>query len=82
MTQPDRADTRWTPPPWLRRLRAVAQEARDAPAGSPAERLRLGCDLIAFALDRLEEQAERRGCAVRDLLVLYARADEQLRARG
>jgi len=60
----------------------VAEEARHVPATSPAERLRLGCELIAFALERLEEQAARRGCAVRDLLVLYARADERLRARG
>jgi hypothetical protein len=77
MTDPESADTRWTPPPWLRRLRAVTEEVRHAPASSPAERLRLGFELIAFAMNRLEEQAARRGCAARDLLVLYARADER-----
>jgi len=49
MTHPESADTRWTPPPWLRRLRAVTEEVRHAPASSPAERLRLGFELIAFA---------------------------------
>jgi hypothetical protein len=82
MTPPESADTRWTPPLWLRRLRAVAEEAQHVPAASPAERLRLGFELIAFAMSRLEEQAARRGCTVRDLLVLYARVDERLRAGG
>ncbi|MBI3629598.1 MAG: hypothetical protein HY217_08495 [Candidatus Rokubacteria bacterium] len=54
MTRPESADTGWPPPPSLRRLRVVAEEARHAPAASPAERLRMGCELIAFALNRLE----------------------------
>jgi hypothetical protein len=60
----------------------VAEEAQHVPAASSAERLRQGCELIAFAMNRLEEQAARRGCTVRDLLVLYTRADERLRAGG
>lgn len=54
--------------PWLRRLRAVTEEVRHPPASSPAERLRLGCELIAFAMNRLKEPAARRRYAVRDLL--------------
>lgn len=37
---------------------------------------------MAFALKRLEEQAERRGSSIAQLLLMYERADAHLRARG
>jgi hypothetical protein len=75
---------RWTPPIWLRKLRTVADEQRRAggAAMSPAERFHLAGALMAFALKRLEEQAERRGSSIAQLLLMYERADAHLRARG
>ena len=75
---------RWTPPPWLRRLRAVAAEQRAMldVSMSPTERLRVACELSALALARLEEQTARRGCSLGALLLMYERADDRLRARG
>jgi len=37
---------------------------------------------MAFAMKRLEEQAARRGCSIRELLIVYERAGDRLRARG
>lgn len=74
----------WTPPIWLRKLSVVAEEQRRAPfpSMSPTERFRIACDLMAFALTRLEEQAAQRGCSVSRLLVMYEQASGRLRARG
>ena len=74
----------WRPPPWLRRLRVVAVEQRALAndARTPEERFRLACTLTSFALARLREQAERRGCPVDDLLRLYEQATDRLRARA
>jgi hypothetical protein len=85
MTEPTPSETRpWTPPIWLRRLRMVAEEQRQAGASrlSHAERFRLACELMAFARSRLEEEAARRGSSVSALLVMYERASDRLRARG
>ncbi len=73
----------WIPPIWLRELRKVAEEQRHArpPSMSHAERVRTACELMAFAMERLEEQAVRRGCSVGQLLVEYERASDRLRAR-
>jgi len=75
---------RWAPPFWLRNLGAVArQQAAEPPAQtSPAERLQQACELMSFALARLREQAEARGCSVPELLRLYEQAEAGLRARG
>ena len=78
------ARPRWTPPPWLRRLGAVATEQRiilDL-SMSPTERWQVACDLSALALRRLDEQAARRGCSIGALLLMYEQADGRLRARG
>jgi len=74
----------WTPPIWLRRLRTVAEEQHDTRLSSmsPAERIRVAGELMAFAMTRLEEQAARRECSVGELLVEYERANERRRARG
>ena len=72
----------WTPPRWLRDLHLVAAEARQSAATSPQDRLRLVFELMSFALARLHEQAERRGCTVAELLHTYDRAVDRLRARG
>jgi len=37
---------------------------------------------MSFALARLREQAEARGCSVPELLRLYEQAEAGLRARG
>ena len=78
------ARPRWKPPPWLRRLSAVAAEQRTVlgVSMSPTERLHVACDLSAFALTRLEEQAARRGCSIGALLLMYERASGRLRTRG
>ena len=75
---------RWTPPPWLRRLGAVAAEHRTmlGVSMSPTERLQVVCELSALGLKRLEEQAARRGCSIGALLFIYERAGNRLRARG
>jgi hypothetical protein len=49
---------------------------------SPAARLRLVFELMSFGAARLQEQAERRGCTRGELLHLYARAIDRLRARA
>ncbi|HEU4368114.1 MAG TPA: hypothetical protein VFV05_07815 [Methylomirabilota bacterium] len=72
----------WTPPRWLRNLRLVASEVQPYAAMSPQERLRLVFELMSFAAARLQEQAERRGCTAGELLHLYERAGDRLRARG
>jgi hypothetical protein len=74
----------WLPPIWLRKLRAVADEERRGcrPSLSPTERLRLAGELMAFARRRLEAQAERRGCSVGQLLIMYERVGDRLRDRG
>lgn len=74
----------WTPPIWLRKLRTVADEQRSMANASmsPTERFHLAGELMAFALKRLEEQAERRGCSIGQLLLMYERADAHLRVRG
>jgi hypothetical protein len=72
----------WTPPRWLRDLHLVAAEARPYVAMSPEARLRLVFELMSFAVARLHEQAERRGCTVGELRHLYERAGERLRARA
>lgn len=72
----------WSPPRWLRDLHLVAAEARQSAATSPQDRLRLVFELMSFALARLHEQAERRGCTVAELLHTYDQAVDRLRARG
>jgi hypothetical protein len=72
----------WSPPRWLRDLHIVAAEARPCCATSPEDRLRLVFELMSFALARLREQAERRGCTVGELLRIYDRAVDRLRARA
>ncbi len=74
----------WAPPFWLRNLDAVArQHAAEPPVRtSPAERLQQACELMSFALARLREQAETRGCSVPELLRLYEHAEAGLRPRG
>jgi hypothetical protein len=57
--------------------RGLADDAR-----SPEERFRLACTLMSFALARLREQAERRGCTRDELLRLYEQAANRLRARA
>jgi hypothetical protein len=74
--------TPWTPPRWLRDLGRVAVEVRPHAAMSPEARLRLVFELMSFAVARLQEQAERRGCTVGELRHLYERAGDRLRARG
>ena len=49
---------------------------------SPTERFHVACELNAFALTRLGEQAARRGCSIGALLLMYERAGDRLRARG
>jgi hypothetical protein len=49
---------------------------------SPEARLRLVFELMSFAVARLQEQAERRGCTVGELRHLYERAGDRLRARA
>ena len=74
----------WAPPFWLRNLGAVARQRAAEPSvpTSPAERLQQACELMSFALARLREQAEVRGCTVPELLRLYEQAEARLRARG
>ena len=74
----------WTPPIWLRNLKAVAAEQRAMlrTPTTPAERLDLALELSAFTLARLREQAERRGCTLSALLIMYEQASNRLRARG
>jgi hypothetical protein len=76
--------TAWNPPLWLRKLHVAAAEHTRASASemSPEHRLRLVCELMSFALARLHEQAERRGCTVGDLLRTYEQAASRLRARA
>lgn len=73
----------WTPPIWLTNLRMVADEQRHAiPASmSPTERFRVVGELMAFAMNRLEEQAAQRGCSVSRLLLMYEQVNDRLRAR-
>jgi hypothetical protein len=49
---------------------------------SAEDRLRLAFELMSFGLDRLREQAARRGCTVRELRHVYEHATARLRARG
>lgn len=74
----------WTPPRWLEKLHAVANEP--VPAHwrrmSPAERLALAFDLMSFGLDRLHAQARERNCTVSELLRRYDEAAARLRTRG
>lgn len=72
----------WSAPRWLRDLHVVAAEARPSCATSPEDRLRLVFELMSFALARLHEQAERRGCTVEELLRISDRAVDRLRARA
>ncbi len=74
--------TPWTPPRWLRDLSLVAAEAQPHAAMSPEARLRLVFELMSFAVARLQEQAERRGCTVGELRHLYELAGDRLRARA
>ncbi|MGH7278579.1 MAG: hypothetical protein ACREJG_07810 [Candidatus Rokuibacteriota bacterium] len=77
------ATSPWTPPIWLRQLRAAALDHRRAtPPTSPTGRFRLACVLMEFARKRLEEQARERRCSVGELLVVYEQATRRLRARG
>lgn len=79
---PPQPVTPWTPPRWLRDLRLVAAEVQPYAAMSPEARLRLVFELMSFAVARLQEQAERRGCTVGELRHLYERAGDRLRARA
>lgn len=72
----------WTPPRWLRDLHLVAAEMRQSSPTSAEDRLRLVFELMSFAVARLHEQAERRGCTVGELLHTYDRAVDRLRARA
>lgn len=49
---------------------------------SATERFRLAGELMTFALRRLEQQAEQRGCSVSQLRLMYERVGNRLRARG
>lgn len=60
----------------------MAAENRRSPPTSPDERLRLVFELMSFAVARLHEQAEQRGCSVGELLHIYDRAAERLRTRA
>ena len=73
---------RWTPPRWLRDLHVVAAEARACSLPTPEDGLRAVFVLMSFAVARLNEQAERRGCTVGELLNTYDRAIDRLRARA
>lgn len=74
----------WIPPIWLRNLAAVAVEQRAMlrTPTTPGARVELALELSAFTLARLKEQAERRGCTLSALLIVYEQASNRLRARG
>jgi hypothetical protein len=86
MDDPSAADRQlarsWSPPRWLRGLHLVAAECPTPSPVSPEDRLRLVFELMSFAVARLREQAERRGCTPDELLRIYDRAVDRLRARA
>ena len=84
MAADDDARPAWTPPIWLRNLKDVAAEQRAMlrTPTSPAERVDLALELGAYTLARLREQADRRGCTLSALLIMYEQASNRFRARG
>lgn len=70
------------PPFWLRKLGLAAEACAELPERSPAERLRLATDLMAFALACLERQARERGCTSSEVLLRYEQAERRFRSRA
>jgi hypothetical protein len=60
----------------------VAAEVQPFAVMSPEARLQLVFELMSFAVARLQEQAQRRGCTLGELRHLYERAGDRLRARA